>query len=123
MLRCLCYEAQLLVPVLQNLTKDTALFRPVVVSQVLGTDMKKHFDITSRFQVGLLQPMFCLSFSAGFVRPDGHVSPALLSMLCLSCWACFAWSAEHAWLVLLGMLCLSFDHALFVLLGMFCLLC
>ncbi|DBA93554.1 TPA: putative 3',5'-cyclic phosphodiesterase pde-3 [Trebouxia sp. C0006] len=33
-----------------NLTKDTALFRPVIVNQVLGTDMKKHFDITSRFQ-------------------------------------------------------------------------
>ena len=26
--------------------------RTTTVSQVLGTDMKKHFDITSRFQVG-----------------------------------------------------------------------
>ncbi|DBA80240.1 TPA: putative 3',5'-cyclic phosphodiesterase pde-3 [Trebouxia sp. C0005] len=34
----------------QRLATDTALFRPVVVNQVLGTDMKKHFDITSRFQ-------------------------------------------------------------------------
>ncbi|KAL0021983.1 hypothetical protein WJX77_002623 [Trebouxia sp. C0004] len=33
----------------QNLSKDTP-YRPVVVNQVLGTDMKKHFDITSRFQ-------------------------------------------------------------------------
>jgi hypothetical protein len=84
MLHCLCYEAQLLVPVLQNLTKDTALFRPVIVNQVLGTDMKKHFDITSRFQVGLLQPMLCLSFSAGYVRPSGHALPVLLSRLCSS---------------------------------------
>ncbi len=60
MLHCLCYEAQLLVPVLQNLSKDTALFRPVIVNQVLGTDMKKHFDITSRFQVGILLSMLCL---------------------------------------------------------------
>ena len=56
----LCHEAQLLVSVLQNVFKDTALFRPVIVNQVLGTDMKKHFDITSRFQVGLLLPMLCL---------------------------------------------------------------
>ena len=28
--------------------------RGVCVSQVLGTDMKKHFDILSRFQVSLL---------------------------------------------------------------------
>ncbi len=60
LLHCLCYEAQSLVSVLQNLSKDTALFRPVIVNQVLGTDMKKHFDITSRFQVGLLLPMLCL---------------------------------------------------------------
>ena len=28
--------------------------RFMCISQVLGTDMKKHFDISSRFQVGLL---------------------------------------------------------------------
>ena len=28
--------------------------RGVCISQVLGTDMKKHFDILSRFQVSLL---------------------------------------------------------------------
>ena len=27
--------------------------RNVCIPQVLGTDMKKHFDIASRFQVGL----------------------------------------------------------------------
>ena len=37
-----------------------AQLRVVSVNQVLGTDMKKHFDITSRFQVGLLLPMLCL---------------------------------------------------------------
>ena len=32
-------------------TETQTLFRPVVINQVLGTDMKKHFDILSRFQV------------------------------------------------------------------------
>ena len=27
------------------------LFRPIIIQQVLGTDMKKHFEILSRFQV------------------------------------------------------------------------
>ena len=40
--------------------EDIAQLRIVAVNQVLGTDMKKHFDITSRFQVGLLLPMLCL---------------------------------------------------------------
>lgn len=30
---------------------DTNRARPCTLHQVLGTDMKKHFDITSRFQV------------------------------------------------------------------------
>ena len=29
----------------------------LVLLQVLGTDMKKHFDIVSRFQVELMQPL------------------------------------------------------------------
>ena len=29
----------------------------VLLLQVLGTDMKKHFDIVSRFQVELMQPL------------------------------------------------------------------
>jgi hypothetical protein len=41
-------------------TETLAQLRMVSVNQVLGTDMKKHFDITSRFQVGLLLPMLCL---------------------------------------------------------------
>ena len=36
-----------------------AAVRSLSINQVLGTDMKKHFDIISRFQVGLLLPMLC----------------------------------------------------------------
>ncbi len=79
MLHCVHYEAQALVPVLQNLFKDTALFRPVIVNQVLGTDMKKHFDITSRFQVGLLLGMLFLVCWACFACPAGHTSTPLFS--------------------------------------------
>ena len=31
--------------------ENTSQLRSVSANQVLGTDMKKHFDITSRFQV------------------------------------------------------------------------
>ena len=33
--------------------------RSMTISQVLGTDMKKHFDITSRFQVHSHLEMLC----------------------------------------------------------------
>ncbi len=44
--------------------EQNGVMRGVTIAQVLGTDMKKHFDITSRFQVSppnrfsnrLLQP-------------------------------------------------------------------
>ncbi|KAA6427408.1 MAG: hypothetical protein FRX49_02072 [Trebouxia sp. A1-2] len=52
----------------QRLATDTALFRPVVVNQVLGTDMKKHFDITSRFQM-LLK---CADIGHLAAAPDTH---------------------------------------------------
>ena len=31
--------------------EQVGMMRGVTISEVLGTDMKKHFDITSRFQV------------------------------------------------------------------------
>ena len=36
-----------------NLTNQGSMrrYRDVCINQVLGTDMKKHFDIISRFQV------------------------------------------------------------------------
>ncbi len=40
----------------QRLLEDQVEIRSMCISQVLGTDMKKHFDITSRFQVKLLPP-------------------------------------------------------------------
>ena len=68
--------------------EDIAQLRIVAVNQVLGTDMKKHFDITSRFQVGLLLPMLCLFSWACFVCSAGHALrgnalSCLLGMLCL----------------------------------------
>ncbi|MCJ1368729.1 hypothetical protein MMC16_007874, partial [Acarospora aff. strigata] len=37
---------------LKDFSPETmALFRPTVIQEVLGTDMKKHFEILSRFQV------------------------------------------------------------------------
>jgi len=40
----------------QRLAEDQVEIRSMCISQVLGTDMKKHFDITSRFQVKPLAP-------------------------------------------------------------------
>lgn len=40
----------------QRLLEDQVEIRSMCISQVLGTDMKKHFDITSRFQVKPLAP-------------------------------------------------------------------
>ena len=31
--------------------EGVALFRPTIIQEVLATDMKKHFEILSRFQV------------------------------------------------------------------------
>ena len=39
---------------MQNLTKeDQATIRTAVIDEVLATDMKRHFNIISTFQVGL----------------------------------------------------------------------
>ncbi|KAL0017811.1 hypothetical protein WJX77_012263 [Trebouxia sp. C0004] len=40
----------------QRLLEDQAEIRSMCISQVLGTDMKKHFDITSRFQAAFKRP-------------------------------------------------------------------
>ena len=40
----------------QRLAEDQVEIRSMCISQVLGTDMKKHFDISSRFQVRPLPP-------------------------------------------------------------------
>ena len=57
--RALLYMAQYSPLFLQNEILDKhagfAAIRQIGINQVLGTDMKKHFDITSRFQVS-----FCL---------------------------------------------------------------
>lgn len=36
--------------------EQVGVVRGVAIAEVLGTDMKKHFDITSRFQVKPLAP-------------------------------------------------------------------
>ena len=39
---------------MQNLTKeDQATIRTAIIEEVLATDMKRHFNIISTFQVGL----------------------------------------------------------------------
>ncbi|KAL0021688.1 hypothetical protein WJX79_000250 [Trebouxia sp. C0005] len=40
----------------QRLLEDQVEIRSMCISQVLGTDMKKHFDITSRFQAAFKRP-------------------------------------------------------------------
>lgn len=46
--------------VLQDLSPETnLLFRPIIIQQVLGTDMKKHFEILSRFQVSGWPYIWC----------------------------------------------------------------
>ncbi|DBB02838.1 TPA: hypothetical protein ACH3X1_013663 [Trebouxia sp. C0004] len=40
----------------QRLQEDQVEIRSMCISQVLGTDMKKHFDITSRFQAAFNRP-------------------------------------------------------------------
>lgn len=45
----------------QRLLEDQAEIRSMCISQVLGTDMKKHFDITSRFQVKPIPPLLVAS--------------------------------------------------------------
>ena len=36
-----------------ELSEDAVPLRKQIINMVLGTDMKKHFDIVSRFQVAL----------------------------------------------------------------------
>ena len=44
---------------------DHRALRAAVIEQVLGTDMKKHFNILSRFQVSLsLSSLYSLMISA-----------------------------------------------------------
>ena len=51
-----------------------AATRGLAVNQVLGTDMKKHFDIISRFQVGcqLRLPITAIFTSCHFVEEWCH---------------------------------------------------
>ena len=52
--RICCFKLLLYIQVDRLSAERRAAARYVSVSQVLGTDMKKHFDILSRFQVGVL---------------------------------------------------------------------
>ncbi|DBA72363.1 TPA: putative 3',5'-cyclic phosphodiesterase pde-3 [Trebouxia sp. C0005] len=46
--------------------------RSCAINQVLGTDMKKHFDIVSRFQAVFKKPPSSNSSSHGSTTPTGH---------------------------------------------------
>ena len=52
-----------------RLSEQMAEMRAMCISQVLGTDMKKHFDITSRFQVSPCPCPCCLHPSCGPLCP------------------------------------------------------
>lgn len=58
--------------------EQIGVMRGVTISEVLGTDMKKHFDITSRFQVSppkALQQQDSLSLIVCFVnRSDSRAA-------------------------------------------------
>ena len=54
--------------------------RSVCINQVLGTDMKKHFDITSRFQVGFSPKSYSMS-----------IGLLLLHTVCALCYRTLFW--------------------------------
>lgn len=61
--------------------------RSTAVSQVLGTDMKKHFDITSRFQVRVTQSAVIKFACSDFLPHQSwhHVDFRMYTFLGLNC--------------------------------------
>lgn len=51
---------------------DWVQSRRQCINMVLGTDLKKHFDIMSRFQVGLSASLTCFTSTIGDSRDVGQ---------------------------------------------------
>lgn len=58
-----------------------AQLRATAVNQVLGTDMKKHFDITSRFQVGTWLMHCIFTFTVAGIAECPHAQLPHTSVL------------------------------------------
>ena len=71
-------------------SETSAYARAMCISQVLGTDMKKHFDITSRFQVEQRMNHVSCSYYACICLTRVSLPSVLQHMLC----ACVL----HSWL-------------------------
>lgn len=57
--------------------------RAVCINQVLGTDMKKHFDITSRFQAGFVFQLACSTSLTATRFPCCHCTTPASVLCCL----------------------------------------
>lgn len=58
--------------------EQVGAMRAVSIAQVLGTDMKKHFDITSRFQVS---PPTCFSNRLLQARASDPISQTCMTAM------------------------------------------
>lgn len=66
----------------QSVLNTMREIRSVCINQVLGTDMKKHFDIASRFQVGSV-PL------DNFAVLHIHKNVLFYTIVCISCCALY----------------------------------